>query len=80
MNYIRLPRPPHWHAQHWSTRAPRLPSPAATIDETIHLPPDALKWASTLMDAMCIIQTVVQFRSDIASVSSVAAYMLGHTK
>jgi hypothetical protein len=60
MNYIRLPRPPHWHAQHWSTRAPRLPSPAATIDETIHLPPDALEWASTLMAAMCIIRTIVR--------------------
>lgn len=61
MNYLRLPRPPHWHAQHWSTRAPRLPSPAATIDETIHLPPGALKWASTLMDAMRILRTNVRF-------------------
>lgn len=39
-------------AQHWSTRAPRLPSPAATIDETIHLPPDALDWASTLISSV----------------------------
>ena len=60
MNYIRLPRPPHWHAQHWSTRAPRLPSPAATIDETIHLPPDALKWAPTLMAVLCIIRAIVR--------------------
>lgn len=59
-HYSRLPRPPHWPAQHWSTRAPRLPSPAATIGETIHLPPGALEWASVLVTATCIIGSIVR--------------------
>ena len=48
-------------AQHWSTRAPRLLSPAATIDETIHLPPDALKLASALIATLSIIRSIVHF-------------------
>jgi hypothetical protein len=50
---------PTVHAQHWSTRAPRLSSPAATIDETIHLPPGALEWASTLITVVSNISILV---------------------
>lgn len=48
--YIRLPRPPHWPA---STAQPehrdRLHR-RSRLTKTIHLPPDALEWASTLVD------------------------------
>ena len=50
--YIRLPRPPHWPA---STAQPehrdRLHR-LSRLTKTIHLPPDALKWASTLIDGV----------------------------
>lgn len=50
--YIRLPRPPHWPA---STAQPehrdRLHR-LSRLTKTIHLPPDALEWASALVDAV----------------------------
>ena len=47
--YIRLPRPPHWPAStaqpEHRVRLHRL----SRLTKTIHLPPDALEWASTVV-------------------------------